>query len=156
MGKASHYDDYTALFHSPTASELQQQFADIVGDTYESLPPSLSEAFGNVDTSDTGFNEEAQKICDSSLLDSMTLDQVTLLSFNLSPSSETYSPSRLCWQLILSCIFTQFESSCNFLPLELSRTSVTTPTLATRRVERLRSQAPEEATTTSSTPTWIP
>jgi len=76
LGKAETYEDYKSLFHSPTASELQQQFADIVGDSYESLPPSLMQAFQNVDTTDTGYNQAAQNICDSSLLDSMTLDQL--------------------------------------------------------------------------------
>lgn len=76
LGKAETYEDYKNLFHSPTASELEQQFADIVGDSYESLPPSLMQAFQNVDTTDTGYNQAAQNICDSSLLDSMTLDQL--------------------------------------------------------------------------------
>ena len=76
LGKTETYNDYQNLFYSPSASELEQQFADIVGDSYESLPPSLMEAFQSVDTSDTGFNEAAQQICDSSLLDSMTLDQL--------------------------------------------------------------------------------
>ena len=78
LGKAETYDDYKALFHSPTATELEQQFADIAGSTFESLPPSLMQAFKNVDTTDTGYNEAAQKICDSSLQDSMTLDQLIL------------------------------------------------------------------------------
>jgi hypothetical protein len=76
LGKAETYEDYKNLFHSPTASELEQQFADIVGDSYESLPPSLMQAFQNVDTTDTGYNQAAQNICDSSVLDSMTLDQL--------------------------------------------------------------------------------
>ena len=89
MGKASHYKDYTDLFHSPTVSEMEQSFSDIVGDSYESIPPSLMEGFRNVDTSATGYNVPAQNICDSSLIDSMSLDQ-----------------------LILSCIFFHFETFC--------------------------------------------
>ena len=76
LGKEETYQEYKNLFHSPTASELEQQFADIVGASYESIPPSLMQAFQNVDTTDTGYNQAAQNICDSSLLDSMTLDQL--------------------------------------------------------------------------------
>ena len=109
------YDRYKALFHSPSASELEQQFASIVGDSYESLPPSLMAAFKSVDTSDSGYNEAAQRICDSSLLDSMTLDQARAARCACVFGARQLGARR--WQLILSCIFHHIESFCKFLHL---------------------------------------
>lgn len=82
-----------ALFNSNSASDLQQQFVSIVGDSFESIPPTMMAAFMQVDAQRTRsaipFNAEAQRICDQSLLDSMTLDQ-----------------------LILACVFAYVESNC--------------------------------------------
>ena len=75
LRKQKHYEDYQQLFFSPTASELEQQFFDVLA-RRTSLPPSLMEAFKSVDTTDTRYNKAAQDICDSSIFDSMTLDQL--------------------------------------------------------------------------------
>lgn len=80
---------YQALFHSSSASEFEAEFRSIVGDSYESIPPAMMQAFKDADVSDTGFNVYAQRICDSSMKQSMTLDQ-----------------------LILSCVFHHFEKFC--------------------------------------------
>ena len=70
---------YTDLFASPSATELEQQFKSIVGDSYESVPPAMMQAFKDADTSATGFNKAAQKICDAGLGQAMTLDQARVL-----------------------------------------------------------------------------
>ena len=80
---------YEELFDSPSASELEQQFKDIVGDTYDSIPPAMLQAFKDAGTTETGFNKAAATLCDGSLKDSMSLDEI-----------------------ILSCIFNNIETFC--------------------------------------------
>ena len=93
MAKDNAKDRYEALFHSPTASELEEQFREIVGDTYESIPPAMLQAFkdaGTAGASTTGFNKAAADICrDGSIQDAMTLEEI-----------------------ILSCVFNNIEQFC--------------------------------------------
>lgn len=89
LGKDDSRDRYEALFDSPSASELEQQFRSIVGDTYESIPPAMMQAFKDADASTTGYNRAAASLCDNSLADSMSLDDI-----------------------ILSCVFHNIETFC--------------------------------------------
>ena len=88
------FTEYTNLFYSPTASELEAQFRSIAGDAYESVPEDMLQAFKDVGQAaaegGTGYNKAAQDICgQDSLGESMTLNQI-----------------------ILSCIFSQIETFC--------------------------------------------
>ena len=76
LGQDDSRDRYEELFDSPSASELEQQFKDIVGDTYDSIPPAMLQAFKDAGTTETGFNKAAATLCDGSLKDSMSLDEV--------------------------------------------------------------------------------
>ena len=89
LGQDDARDRYEELFDSPTASELQQQFKEIVGDSYDSIPPAMLQAFKDAGTTETGFNRAAATLCDGSLKNSMTLDEI-----------------------ILSCVFNNIESFC--------------------------------------------
>lgn len=89
LGQDDARDRYEELFDSPTATELEQQFKEIVGDTYDSIPPAMLQAFKDAGTTDTGFNRAAATLCDGSLKDSMTLDEI-----------------------ILSCVFNNIETFC--------------------------------------------
>ena len=89
LGKDDARDRYEALFDSPSASELERQFRSIVGDTYESIPPAMMQAFKDADASTTGYNRAAASLCDNSLVDSMSLDDI-----------------------ILSCVFHNIETFC--------------------------------------------
>ena len=89
LGKDDSRDRYEALFDSPSASELERQFRSIVGDTYESIPPAMMQAFKDADASTTGYNRAAASLCDNSLVDSMSLDDI-----------------------ILSCVFHNIETFC--------------------------------------------
>ena len=89
LGKDDSRDRYEELFDSPSASELEQQFKDIVGDTYDSIPPAMLQAFKDAGTTETGFNKAAATLCDGSLKNSMSLDEI-----------------------ILSCIFNNIETFC--------------------------------------------
>ena len=80
---------YTNLFHSSSASEMEQQFKSIVGDSYDSVPPAMLQAFKDADTSSTGYNRAAQRICDANMGHAMTLDEI-----------------------ILTCVFSHLESFC--------------------------------------------
>jgi hypothetical protein len=60
-----------------------------VGDTYESIPPAMMQAFKDADASTTGYNRAAASLCDNSLVDSMSLDDI-----------------------ILSCVFHNIETFC--------------------------------------------
>jgi len=93
MAKDDSLARYEKLFHSPTASELEDQFREIVGDTYESIPPAMLQAFkdaGTAGASTTGFNRAAATMCsDNSIQDSMYLEEI-----------------------ILSCVFNNIEQFC--------------------------------------------
>jgi hypothetical protein len=89
MAKDNSRDRYETLFDSPTASELEQQFRDIVGDTYDSIPPAMLQAFKDAGTTETGFNRAAATLCDNSLKNSMSLDEI-----------------------IVACVFANVESFC--------------------------------------------
>lgn len=86
--------EYKALFEAPTARDLTKQFHAITGDAYETLPPTMLQAFEQVDAlqsqSGIGYNPEASQICDNSLENSMSLDE-----------------------LILSCVFHWIEGYCS-------------------------------------------
>jgi hypothetical protein len=75
LAKDNSRDRYETLFDSPSASELEQQFKDIVGDTYDSIPPAMLQAFKDAGTTETGFNKAAATLCDGSLQNSMSLDE---------------------------------------------------------------------------------
>ena len=88
---------YKNLFSAPSTSELQQQFWDIVGDSFVNIPPALQAAFAQVNkiSSNDVFTSEAANICDESLRNSMSLDEI-----------------------ILACVFSFFESFCGVPPEE--------------------------------------
>ena len=72
--------EYKALFEAPSAKEMTKQFHDITGNAYEVLPPTMLQAFEQVNAlqSQSGIktNPEASQICDNSLENSMSLDEV--------------------------------------------------------------------------------
>lgn len=101
MSNSGRYNAYKELFDAPTASDLKQEFIDVVGDQYEALPPSLQSVFEDIDRADAEsgvkYNPEAADICDYSLSSSMTLDETILMCiFTLITSycSDSESPER--------------------------------------------------------------
>ena len=80
LHEGNRYKRYQDLFRVPDADELQNQFREIVGDSYELLPPTMLAAFQSVSRAavdSSGLvNPEAAQLCDGSLWDSMDLDQV--------------------------------------------------------------------------------
>jgi hypothetical protein len=80
---------YKALFEAPTATELKAQFDDIVGDSFDAVPPALAEVFKGIEASGSDINVAAQNLCDSSMKASMSFDE-----------------------LVLSCFFHHIESFC--------------------------------------------
>jgi len=80
---------YKNLFSAPSTNELQQQFWDIVGDSFVNIPPALQAAFAQVNkiSSNDVFTSEAANICDESLRNSMSLDESELRSRPLRPTA---------------------------------------------------------------------
>ena len=70
---------YQNLFGAPTADDLQQQFFDIVGDSFVNVPPTMQAAFTQLQqiSANDVYVEQARGICDDQT-DSMTLDESTL------------------------------------------------------------------------------
>lgn len=93
MTASGEADRYKALFERQSTNDLKNQFADIVGSSYEALDPTMLSLFQQVDdqvyASGLQLNEAASKICDNSLMASMNIDDI-----------------------ILSCIYNQIESFC--------------------------------------------
>lgn len=77
FGDGSRAIRYKNLFGAPSTTELQQQFWDIVGDSFVDIPPAMQAAMAQVNRigANDVFTEEASNICDESLRNSMTLDQ---------------------------------------------------------------------------------
>ena len=91
---------YKRLFNQDSSSEMEDQFHAIAGEEFENVPPAMLAAFKEADaqaaaaTSPVGSNlplkqQEVDKICDSTIMDSLTLDEI-----------------------ILSCIFHYIENYC--------------------------------------------
>lgn len=72
---------YKALFSAPSTTQLQQDFWDIVGDSFVNIPPALQAAMAQVNkiSANDVFTKEASDICDDSLRNSMTLDEIILV-----------------------------------------------------------------------------
>ena len=68
---------YKNLFGAPSTTELQQQFWDIVGDSFVNIPPAMQAAMAQVNKigANDVFVEEASNICDESVRNSMSLDE---------------------------------------------------------------------------------
>ena len=79
MASGNKASAYKALFEAPNAADLTAQFHSIVGDAFETLPPTMLQAFEQVNAlqaeSGINFNPEAARICDNSLEGSMSLDE---------------------------------------------------------------------------------
>lgn len=99
LGQDDSRKRYEALFDSPSANELEQQFKSIVGDTYDSIPPAMLQAFKDADTSETGYNQAAASLCDGGLKDSMSLDEVCYKYSN----RHTLYPTR--WNVLTGTYF---------------------------------------------------
>jgi hypothetical protein len=95
MSENGAYDRYKDLFATPTASELSDEYKNILGDSFEFVPPAMLAAFERIDAQQTEsmltVDESDKKLCDNSFVESMTLDQV-----------------------ILSCVFHYVEANCPF------------------------------------------
>ena len=81
---------YKQLFNQDSSSEMEDQFHAIAGDEFENVPPSMLAAFKEADaqaeaaTSPVGGNlplqqAEVDKICDSTIMDSLSLDEARAL-----------------------------------------------------------------------------
>ena len=77
---------YKQLFNQDSSSEMEDQFHAIVGEEFENVPATMLAAFKEADaqaaaaTSPVGGNvalkqQEVDKICDSTIMDSLTLDE---------------------------------------------------------------------------------
>ena len=68
---------YKELFSAPSTTQLQQQFWDIVGDSFVNIPPAMQAAMAQVNKigANDVFTEEASDICDESVRNSMSLDE---------------------------------------------------------------------------------
>lgn len=66
---------YKDLFEGPSASELQAQFNEIVGDSFETIDPSMQALF---DGANQNVNTAAQDICSDLGRGSLSLDQAIL------------------------------------------------------------------------------
>ena len=90
---------YKALFKTESTDEMENQFHAIAGDAFENVPPTMLAAFREADRQakaktsyDSGLpmqQAEVDKICDSTIMDSLTLDEI-----------------------ILSCVFHYIENYC--------------------------------------------
>ena len=126
VGDASRASRYKNLFSAPDTTELQKQFSDIVGDSFEYITPAIQSAMANVNRVGATdiFTEQASEICDESLRQSMTLDESEGRSPNIRPNLQTHkshscSPVRApAPAVILACVFTWFESFCGVPPEE--------------------------------------
>lgn len=87
----SRYDRYKSLFETPPMEELEQEFFDIVGDSFTAVPPTMRAAFQQMEriSANDPSIKQAKEICDSTLVDSMRLEEI-----------------------IVTCIFENFEKFC--------------------------------------------
>lgn len=122
-GDSSRAQRYKDMFSAPDLTKLQKQFSDIVGDSFEVISPALKSAMENVHRvgATDPMTTQASEICDESVKQSMTLDES-----EISPLPRAHTPARprifslssqLC-AVILSCVFTWFESFCGVPPEE--------------------------------------
>ena len=81
---------YKRLFNQDSSSEMEDQFHAIAGEEFENVPPAMLAAFKEADAqaqaaaSPVGGNlplqqAEVDKICDSTIMDSLTLDEARAL-----------------------------------------------------------------------------
>ncbi len=77
---------YQDLFEGPTSTELQAQFQEIVGDSFDTIDPSMQALF---DGANQNVNTAAQDICSDLGRGSLSLDKA-----------------------ILACVFHHVESFC--------------------------------------------
>ena len=90
MDDGDRYQRYQDLFTAPDAEELDAQYKEIVGDSYEFLAPSFKSLMTQVaDQAQSEDVTQAMNLCDASLYESMDLDEI-----------------------IVVCIFTFVESFC--------------------------------------------
>ena len=81
---------YKALFKTESTDEMENQFHAIAGDAFENVPPTMLAAFREADRQakaktayDSGVpmqQAEVDKICDSTIMDSLTLDEARALA----------------------------------------------------------------------------
>jgi hypothetical protein len=77
QGADGRYGRYQDLFTAPSGDELEQQYKDIVGDSFTSIDPTFAALFRSVSSSTLDADSAAAKdICDSSIFASMDLDDV--------------------------------------------------------------------------------
>ena len=86
MTDGDRYARYKALFEQDSAGELHEQFKSIAGDAYEDVPPTMLAAFKGASAQaeaavshSTGLplkEEQVAKVCDSTLTDALTLDEL--------------------------------------------------------------------------------
>lgn len=79
-GEDSRTIRYQNLFGAPSADNLQQQFFDIVGDSFVNIPPTMQAAFAQLNQigANDVFVQEARGICEDQTA-SMTLDEIILV-----------------------------------------------------------------------------
>ena len=68
-------EGYKDLFEGPTATELQAQFNEIVGDSFDAIDPSMQALF---EGANQNVNTAAQDICSDLGKGSLSLDQAIL------------------------------------------------------------------------------
>lgn len=86
MTDGDRYTRYKALFEQDSVSDLHEQFKSIAGEAYEDVPPTMLAAFEGASAQaeaatshSTGLplqEEQVAKICDSTLTDALTLDEL--------------------------------------------------------------------------------
>ena len=79
MGADGRYSRYQSLFDAPSGDDLESQYQSIVGDSFTSIDPTFAALFNSIDESTLSEDaQQAKKICDSSIYESLDLDQIII------------------------------------------------------------------------------
>jgi hypothetical protein len=113
-GDGSRYERYNALFEAPSGDELEAQYRNIVGDSFQAVDPTFAALFDSIDRSTLADDaQEAKQICDSNIYESMDLDEVRARAaarFSASIHTACVRPAYV--QIILACFFHFIEGFC--------------------------------------------
>ena len=94
MGSDGAYERYKSLFTVPSGDELESRYRSFAGDSFNVIDPTFKAVFNSVQSSVQREDvREAQDICDSSILESMDLDDIII---SCTPRSQIHEPPRRC------------------------------------------------------------
>lgn len=90
----THVDKYKSIFDSSSEGELEQQFQEIVGDSFDVVDPSMQQLFDNANKE---VNTAAQNICADLDRGSISLDQAIMAC--LFHHVEAFCPEDEYWDI---------------------------------------------------------